>query len=526
MFRSKIALLTVICVLMTGLLVACSETNTPASTPQTGNITQPAQSQSAQNSGSNQPTRQASNAGIGSPLSPGASPVEQAIANPTSRGFKYANLEFKLTQGVISTQPGSDLGASNPNGAQLKLTLAITNPTKEVIRVSAGLFQIKLGNGTVLKQPVDLSLQARDTKPYDLLFNVPLASKWEGAQLQLDEKDKEPVLMALDGRVTTSPYPITLAADTEARVEKPKVTYKLTSASLDLDAQGERVEKGKYFLVMSILASNREDKSEVYVGDENFRLMIDGKPQSPDKIDPVATGVKELGKQDFALAFAIPQAAKSVTLEVGEPGKGAATLALELNAASAATTPTARPEADNPVSPAVTPKPGATRSAAKASPVSSKAPASTKVAQTGTTSTADPCSLFTKEDFAAVFSKAATDGDQENFSEWSSCSYEFADLAQTSDTAYGLEIRLLKGDFTRQKFDSTYEVLLPRMQKVDGLGDIAYLLPSDSADNVAALFILKGKTSLSLSMLELPSVTAAQKQTELKAAAQKLLAHL
>jgi hypothetical protein len=152
---------------------------------------------------------------------------------------------------------------------------------------------------------------------------------------------------------------------------------------------------------------------------------------------------------------------------------------------------------------------------------------STKAAQAGAAQISDPCSLFTKTDFMAIFGKAAADPDRDNFPQWSTCSYQFADPAsQAADTAYGLDVKLLKGDFNRQKFEDTYQVLQSRLQKLDGLGDMAYLLPSASADNSTSLFVLKGTASFTLSLLEPTSVTEAQKQTELKAVAQKILARL
>lgn len=119
------------------------------------------------------------------------------------------------------------------------------------------------------------------------------------------------------------------------------------------------------------------------------------------------------------------------------------------------------------------------------------------------TSTADPCTLFTKADFLSVFGKAASEPDPESFKDSSGCEYEFADPSiSTLDTVYGLEIRLLEGDFTIQKFDDTYEILQPRLQKEDGLGDKAYYLPSATEDQVAALFVINGSKTFTLNLLE------------------------
>jgi hypothetical protein len=126
----------------------------------------------------------------------------------------------------------------------------------------------------------------------------------------------------------------------------------------------------------------------------------------------------------------------------------------------------------------------------------------------------------------AVFNKAANEPDRDDFPEWSSCSYEFAESAETSTIVYGLEIRLLKGDFAREKFESTYQTLQPRLQKVEGLGEAAYLLPAANPANVTSLFVLKGKTSFTLSLLEPASIKEDQRQNELKATAQKIVQRL
>ena len=435
--------------------------------------------------------------------------------------FNYASLQFKITSGTISLPTANTI--SNANMAQLKLDLTVTNPTKDTIQLDAGLFQIKLSDGTLLKQPINLSVAARDTQPLTLLFSVAPATKWNGLQLQFDEKDKEPVLVALDGATKSSPYPVSLAAPSELQVKDPKVSYKVTKASLDLDAQGTRVGKGQQFLVMSILVSNLDKQYDAYVGDENFRLILDnGKPEAPTKTDPVAEGVPALGQTEFEIAFAIPQATAAATLEVGEAGKSSAKTKLVLVAGAAGVTTPA-----SATLPVATTKP-APKSAPSNTPTSIPSTDATPVEVAGSTSALDPCQLFTQDDFMRVFGKAANAPDQDDLSDETKCSYEFSDLYQTSNLAYGLDITVLNGDFDRKKFEDTYQALQmqPGFQPMAGVGDEAYFLPAATSDMENGLFVLKGKVSFSLSLLEPSSVSAAQLQTALKAAAQVIMARL
>lgn len=337
--KRKIRLLAT-CVAIIGLLAACGDNNVPGVDPNhpqlspvSGQPTGDSQSNSSISGGQ-------ATVSNGNPNAADSEKIERTLPAGGSREFKYASLEIKVATGVITNQLSANPPTYNPDQAQLKLELAIANPTKETVSLNAALFQVKLGNGTSLSQPLELTLQPLDTKPFELDFNVPVNTTWDGTQLELNQEDKEPALLALTGPQTNVITPIDLKAGTEVKVKDPKVTYTLTSASLDLDAQGERVSKGNYYLVLNFLVTNNDNKYEAYVGDDNFRLSIDGGPsKSPEKTDPVAEGVKELGSQEFALAFTIPQDARDLSLEVGEVGKDTATIKLDLTPTATQGTP-------------------------------------------------------------------------------------------------------------------------------------------------------------------------------------------
>ncbi len=181
--------------------------------------------------------------------------------------------------------------------------------------------QVKLANDLVVKKPVELNVQARDTVPLALDLEVPPEATWSGAQLGLDENDKEPASIALDGPVTETSFPQTLAVANEVNVKEPNLNYKVTKAVLDLDGPGVRAAKGKRFVLLTVIASNKDSKFDAYVGPESFRITADGTSIAAMQITPAAEAVKALNSQEFRVAFVIPQSAKSATLVLGEANK-------------------------------------------------------------------------------------------------------------------------------------------------------------------------------------------------------------
>jgi hypothetical protein len=136
---------------------------------------------------------------------------------------------------------------------------------------------------------------------------------------------------------------------------------------------------------------------------------------------------------------------------------------------------------------------------------------------------ADPCALFTGDDFAAVFDKAAADPGRNEDSTWAVCSYAFADYAR-SNIGYGLDVKVTKGSVTRDAFMESYEALAGRMQAVDGVGDIAYLLPAANAESSIGMFVLVGRTGLVLSLYE--PRTMMNGQGAIQAVARKIVKRL
>lgn len=267
---------------------------------------------------------------FGGQSGPTAVPVERVLSTTPPRSFKYADLQFTVTKGVISNK---DTAGSNPDVAALDLTLSVTNPTKDYVGVNTGLMQLKLGNGAVYKKRFDTGIQARDTNEYTLSFEVPLTTTWQGAQLSLDESDTEPATVVLEGAAPAPQYPLKLAAGAEATVKSPPLTYKLKDGLVDLDGMGKRAAKDKRYLVLSVVVSNKEQVGNVFVGSENFRIIVNGTPMSAEKLSPAAKAVDPLSEQEFQMAFLVPASATTAELQVGEASKDTASIPLDLKGA-------------------------------------------------------------------------------------------------------------------------------------------------------------------------------------------------
>ena len=154
----------------------------------------------------------------------------------------------------------------------------------------------------------------------------------------------------------------------------------------------------------------------------------------------------------------------------------------------------------------------------------------------------DPCTLFSKDDFKAVFGQEA---DNPTEDPGAKCGFSSVSLPKPSKgtselptvcpkfpceddtpTTYSLEIQVLEDSISKQSFDTTsiYQDMLHGGQDVPGLGDVAFFESNGFAPT--GLYVLKGQTFFALYLLQPDSVTNDQTLVWLKSAAQKLLAHL
>jgi hypothetical protein len=248
-----------------------------------------------------------------------ASPIERPLQLTDPRTLTYANLQFTLTKAVISDRVANDQPPDNSNLALADLTFSVVNTLKEAVAIRSAQWRLKLGDGSVYKLPYEDNFAPRDTKERMISFRVPPSSEWKGAQLTLDEQDKEPAILALDGPAQQQQYPAKLASGDETTTKDPAMTYSILAASVDVDGVGQRVALGKRYLNLSIRVANKESAGGggVFLP-EFFRLLIDGLPSAPEKVSDNNI-VNGQSSQDVTLSFVIPESATKVELEVGKP---------------------------------------------------------------------------------------------------------------------------------------------------------------------------------------------------------------
>jgi hypothetical protein len=268
-----------------------------------------------------------------------ASPLERPLQLTEPRILSYANLQFTLTKAVISDRVANDEPQDNANLALADITFSVVNTLKDGVSIRSAIWQLRLGDGSVYKRPYEDNFAPRDTKDRLISFRVPPSAEWKGAQLTLDEQDKEPATLALDGPRQPQQYPDKLASGAETTTKEPVMTYTILGASVDLDGAGQRVALGKRYLNLSVRVANKEagGGGGAFLP-EFLRLMVDGNPAAPEHMSDnnVANGQSS---QDVTLSFVIPSGATKIELEVGKPAiQEAARIPIALKAMQAQVT--------------------------------------------------------------------------------------------------------------------------------------------------------------------------------------------
>ena len=248
-----------------------------------------------------------------------ATPFQRSLQITEPRAMKYANLQFTLTKAVISNRVATDEPQDSSNQALADITFSVVNTLKDGVGIKSALWQLKLGDGSVYKQPYEDNFAPRDTKERMVSFRVPLSAEWKGAQLTLDEQDKEPATLVLEGPIQAQQYPTKLASGAEQTTKEPVMTYTILGATVDVDGAGQRAALGKRYLNLSVRVANKEagGGGGVFLP-EFFRLMIDGSPSAPESMSDNGV-VNGQSSQDITMSFVIPESATKVELEVGKP---------------------------------------------------------------------------------------------------------------------------------------------------------------------------------------------------------------
>ncbi len=249
-----------------------------------------------------------------------ASPVERPLQLNQPHVMKYADLQFTVTKAVIASRVADELPIDNSKPEVADITFSVVNTLKDAVRIESGLWQLKLGDGSVYKQPYSDAFEPRDTKELKISFRVPANSQWNGAQLTLDEQDKEPATLVLDGPMPPQQYPLNLATSgSETTTKAENLTYSIIKATLDMDAFGKRAALGKRYLILTVRIKDKgAGGGGGYFVPEYFRLLIDGTQSAPENASD--SNLNSGGSQDYTMAYVIPANTNSVELEVGKPG--------------------------------------------------------------------------------------------------------------------------------------------------------------------------------------------------------------
>lgn len=251
---------------------------------------------------------------------PNAPPGERPLPLDQPRIIKYADLQFTVTKAVISGRVADELPIDNSKPDVADITFSVVNTFKDAVRIESGVWHLKLGDGTIYKQIYSDAFEPRDTKERKISFHVPVNSQWNGAQLTLDEPDKEPATLILDGAMPPPQYPLNLATGSvETTTKTEKLTYLIVKANLDLDAFGKRAALGKRYLNLTVRMKDKgAGGGGGYFVPEYFRLLIDGTPSAPESASD--SNLNSGGSQDYAMAYVVPANTAKVELEVGKPG--------------------------------------------------------------------------------------------------------------------------------------------------------------------------------------------------------------
>ena len=246
---------------------------------------------------------------------PNAPPGERLLQLNQPRIIKYADLQFTVTKAVVSGRVADELPIDNSKPDVADITFSVVNTLKDGVAIRGGLWQLKLGDGSIYKQPYEDNFQGRDTQERKVSFRVPETAQWNGAQITLDEQDKEPATMLLDGNSPPPPYPINLKATGEKTTKEPTNTYTIQSANVDMDAFGKRTMLGKRYLNVTVHITCKDGSPEFVP--EFFRLLTDGAPSAPENASENNI-LNCPGSQDYSMSYVIPAGANSVELEVGK----------------------------------------------------------------------------------------------------------------------------------------------------------------------------------------------------------------
>ncbi len=249
--------------------------------------------------------------------------VDRPLQGTLPRTVRYAGLDFKVNAATVTNRT-PDSTSETPryrmDRAYAELDLLITNSlTTKAIYLGNDIARLELADGKSYPESNGWSdrFDKQASSEARLIFTVPYTATLKDAKLILQEPGKEPATLPLDGPAPEARYPVKLAGGGHATVGK--VNYTVLSAMLDLDADGQRAEAGKRFLLLKMRVENTSDfAGGMALGANHFRLLVDGAPRAPDAFPNTLINAKSA--VDGEVVFVLPNAAVKADLQVGEVG--------------------------------------------------------------------------------------------------------------------------------------------------------------------------------------------------------------
>ncbi len=279
------------------ILAGCNVSGVPSSSSNTStgspNSTSPSVAPTRNDPSNLNNTNNTNNPGNPSPTdAPGAgvAKIERALSSNPAVTFRYAGVDFTVKKALITNELPHFQGHYSDTDATIYLTLSGSNESKDYARITSGLLVLTL-DGNQYKQPLGTGIQSRDTQSADFEWdNVPLATDWKGATLNINEEDKEPVTVALDNP-QPSKYPIKLTPGADAVAGSIPITYSVSLAQMSLDGIGADSQMGQVatdmrFVIVNFTATNQSSNRDAYLGPEDVALLADNKPVRSDWMAP------------------------------------------------------------------------------------------------------------------------------------------------------------------------------------------------------------------------------------------------
>jgi hypothetical protein len=307
------------------ILAGCNVSGVPSSgsNSSTGSPTSTSSNAAPTHNDLSNPTNP-SNQGNPSPTdTPGAgvAKIERALSSNPAVTFRYAGVDFTVKKALITNELPHFQGHYSDTDATIYLTLSGSNESKDYARITSGLLVLTL-DGNQYKQPLGTGIQSRDTQSADFEWdNVPLATDWKSATLNINEEDKEPVTVTLDNPQPPR-YPIKLTPGADAVAGSIPITYSVSLAQMSLDGIGADSQMGQVatdmrFVIVNFTATNQSSNRDAYLGPEDVALLADNKPVRSDWMDPAADAIKPMLADKLTVWFEVPADTKSLVFEVG-----------------------------------------------------------------------------------------------------------------------------------------------------------------------------------------------------------------